>query len=349
MVVLWAKQSEGSRYFGVFAHMCKTCLSVRCIASAPSLIKSVTIFPCMQSIYLMRFPRGMLIHGCLDSSRLTQLRNWDKRWFALDNEQFMYATSAKDKQAKQRYSVSDIQDVRLVEGDDEKERRFEFEVIFPGRVLRLRPYSESQRRHWVDTLQRVLDSQIGVRDSGFDRVLESHSGEAIPSVVADKLRKGFFRRKIKRPSVIVDEIKAKCEKRFLKPSVDDGITSLRNSYKDDPSPSSEISNPFGRPEGVVGNKGKWTAEIEQGECDIDASFACLAVSQLMRCYKYMITTHAIRLRIHSALLPIKPIYVLGFCHIPPNEWIPFVAHSFEKRLHGPLDGRDHYLRKGLGR
>eukprot|EP00959_Pyramimonas_sp_CCMP1952_P368197 7712653-Pyramimonas_sp.AAC.1 len=175
----------------------------------------------------------------------------------------MYATSAKDKQAKQRYSVSDIQDVRLVEGDDEKERRFEFEVIFPGRVLRLRPYSESQRRHWVDTLQRVLDSQIGVRDSGFDRVLESHSGEAIPSVVADKLRKGFFRRKIKRPSVIVDEIKAKCEKRFLKPSVDDGITSLRNSYKDDPSPSSEISNPFGRPEGVVGNKGKWTAEIEQ--------------------------------------------------------------------------------------
>lgn len=200
------------------------------------------------------------------SSKL--LRNWDKRWFALDESRLLYATSAKDKQPKATFSVCDIQDVRLVEGDDEKERRFEFEVIFPGRVLRLRPYSESQRRHWVSHLQRVQASKAASRDSGFSRALESHSEESIPSVVADKIRRTLFRRK-KRPSV--EEFKAKCEKRFLKSS-EDGITSLRESFAEDTSqyPASQARNSglFARstPEPIAETQpkqGKWTTDIEQ--------------------------------------------------------------------------------------
>lgn len=204
------------------------------------------------------------------SSKL--LRNWDKRWFALDDDRLLYAATAKDKQPKQSFSVREIQDVRLVEGDDEKERRYEFEVIFPGRVLRLRPYSESQRRHWVAHLQRVQASRGEFKPSSFDRVLETNSEESIPSVVADKIRRTLFRRK-KRPSV--DELKARCEKRIPK-SVDDGIKSLRDSYTDESSKagtshcshalSSEL---FARgrtepavPAAAMSKQGKWTTEVE---------------------------------------------------------------------------------------
>mmetsp|Transcript_39751 Transcript_39751/g.55195 ORF Transcript_39751/g.55195 Transcript_39751/m.55195 type:complete len:392 (-) Transcript_39751:159-1334(-) len=82
------------------------------------------------------------------------LRKWDKRWFALDDRNLIYASSPKDCIAKHSYSVKEIMEVRVVDESATKDKRFEFEVVVPGRILRLRPKSESQRGHWVAALQK---------------------------------------------------------------------------------------------------------------------------------------------------------------------------------------------------
>jgi hypothetical protein len=158
------------------------------------------------------FPVRLLI-----ATRL-QLRNWDKRFFALDDKVLIYKTTHKDTLPKQTFTVREIQSVRLVEHRDDEENHFEFEVIFPGRVLRLRPKSESQRRHWVTNLQRVLDSQTTEYDtvSSFDTVPDSTSNRGkhlleVKVVQKKTPRRNFFRRKKETSASCVVDLQAKVE------------------------------------------------------------------------------------------------------------------------------------------
>jgi len=94
------------------------------------------------------------------------LRKWDKRWFAVDKGALVYAASAKETEARRSFPITDILEVRVVEDPEKKGQQFEFEVTLPGRVLRLRPKSDSQRRHWVAAIQRVRALARGMVTDG---------------------------------------------------------------------------------------------------------------------------------------------------------------------------------------
>jgi len=81
-------------------------------------------------------------------------RKWDKRWFAVNQEVLMYSDSPKSQQQRQKFLVRDIIEVRMVDLPHKPEV-YEFELVLPDRVLRLRPKSESQRRHWVAAIQKM--------------------------------------------------------------------------------------------------------------------------------------------------------------------------------------------------
>mmetsp|Transcript_24152 Transcript_24152/g.29274 ORF Transcript_24152/g.29274 Transcript_24152/m.29274 type:complete len:307 (-) Transcript_24152:942-1862(-) len=85
------------------------------------------------------------------------MRNWDKRWFALDDTALLYAKTPKEKCPKQAFPVGDILDVRMIDAEPDAQGKgvYEFEVTLPGRTLRLRPKSESQRKHWVMALEKA--------------------------------------------------------------------------------------------------------------------------------------------------------------------------------------------------
>lgn len=120
-------------------------------------------------------------------------RNWDKRWFALNDDSLLYAVSPKELSAKQCFPVGDILEVKMIdeEGTDKEGKGvFEFEVTLPGRTLRLRPKSESQRRHWVAALEKARSGvrQAGSRESsvcGDELDIETHGLRRVKSSAAE--------------------------------------------------------------------------------------------------------------------------------------------------------------------
>eukprot|EP00976_Prorocentrum_cordatum_P012976 259747-Prorocentrum_minimum.AAC.6 len=132
------------------------------------------------------------------------LKNWDKRWFALDDQAFIYANSHKDTSPSQAFRIHEILGLELIEDlPDQKEKHYDFEIFLPGRTLHLRPKSESQRRHWIAAINRARSlchatrASAGDNSSGEPRHLSSFQGGNVykPS------RSG------------IDEFRAECERR----------------------------------------------------------------------------------------------------------------------------------------
>jgi len=116
--------------------------------------------------------QGFLYTGYLRKRNTKQssilMRNWDKRWFALDDRAFIYANSHKEKVPRQAFRVDEILGLELLENLPGKSH-FDFEISLPGRTLRLRPKSETQRRHWVAAVNRarsLCPSRLATRDDG---------------------------------------------------------------------------------------------------------------------------------------------------------------------------------------
>lgn len=138
------------------------------------------------------------------------LKKWDKRWFAVDSHSLMYAASPDKCEARKSFPITDILEVRVVDDPENKVEQFEFELTLPGRILRLRPKSDSQRRHWVAAIQRVRALAVGQVTDGKP---DSHTVSG-------------YKRLVKKSIPGVRDFEQECARRF---SGEDRDSNLRSS------------------------------------------------------------------------------------------------------------------------
>mmetsp|Transcript_28160 Transcript_28160/g.61669 ORF Transcript_28160/g.61669 Transcript_28160/m.61669 type:complete len:345 (-) Transcript_28160:1455-2489(-) len=158
--------------------------------------------------------RTFLLTGYLRKRNTKQssvlLRNWDKRWFALDEQAFIYANSHKDTSPRQAFRIDEILGLELIDDlPEQRQKHYDFEITLPGRTLRLRPKSESQRRHWVAALNRVRSLCRANRASTFEKAA---SGEMLNSLSKPRHQSSFQGVNVYEPSGL-DEFRAECDRR----------------------------------------------------------------------------------------------------------------------------------------
>ncbi|KAK6478470.1 BAR-ACAPs and ArfGap_ACAP domain-containing protein [Huso huso] len=96
---------------------------------------------------------GVTIQGYLFKRSKRKIKNWNRRWFSIQNNQLVYMKSHKEE------PIILVDDLRLcaVKALDTIERRFCFEVVSVQMSCALQADSEGLRQAWITAVQGSID------------------------------------------------------------------------------------------------------------------------------------------------------------------------------------------------